>query len=60
MTTWGSRNAEDMFRVAVLLANFDAADLMTRINKRSRDRKTNERTVLACMQEMRDEQANAY
>ena len=56
--SWGSKNAEDMFRVAVLCANFDPYHLMALITKRQRDttKQVNERTVLACMQIMKDNQ----
>lgn len=50
-TTWGSRNAEDMFRIAVVLAGFDPRELMLEIHRRQngRNAKVNEATVLAAM-----------
>lgn len=50
---WGSAAAEDMFRVATMLAGFDARELMLEIHRRtahSRAEKVNEPTVLAAMQ----------
>lgn len=53
-TTWGSRAAESMFRVAVLLAGFDAGELMAEICRRSRgERRVNEQTVLNAMETVR-------
>ena len=52
MTTWGSVNAENMYRIAVGMAGFDASELMIEIARRTRSRpgtKTNERTVLNAM-----------
>lgn len=51
MTTWGSVNAEDMFKIATRLAGFDASELMLEIHRRQRrrDAKVNEATVLAAM-----------
>ncbi len=34
-TTWGSKNAEDMFAIAVNMANFNPIELMKEIHKRS-------------------------
>ncbi len=34
-TTWGSKNAEDMFTVATKLANFNAKELMVEIHRKS-------------------------
>lgn len=51
-TTWGSRPAEDMFKIATRLAGFDARELMLEIHARHdwrRSEKVNERTVLAAM-----------
>ncbi len=55
-TTWGSRNAEDMFRIATRLAGFNGGQLMVEINRRQRgrDSKVNEATVLAAMQTLED------
>ncbi len=52
-TTWGSKNAEDLYRLATRMANFDAGELMTEIHRRtakSKAEKVNERTVEAAMQ----------
>jgi len=53
---WGSRNAEDMFKIATRLAGFDAKELMLEIHRRQRgrDAKVNEATVLAAMQTVKD------
>jgi len=51
-TTWGSRNAEDMFQIATKLAGFDPIELMKEIVRRTKGRKTfrvNEPTVLNAM-----------
>lgn len=55
-TTWGSRNAEDMFKIATRLAGFDAKALMLEIHRSQRDktRKVNEATVLQAMQTLTD------
>ena len=51
MTTWGSKNAEDMYRIAVKLANFDPKELMIEIHRLSpRGDKVKESTVLKAMQ----------
>ena len=54
-TTWGSKNAEDMYRIAVKLAGFDAKELMVGINQRSKSGKVNLATVLAAMQKIDEE-----
>lgn len=51
-TTWGSKNAEDLFKIATRLAGFDAKKLMLEIHRRQRDksRTVNETTVERAMQ----------
>ena len=57
-TTWGSKNAEDMFRIATRLANFDARLLMLEICRRSpHGAQVKESTVLQAMQTLRDKTA---
>jgi len=63
-TTWGSKNAEDMFTIATRLAGFDKMELMAEIIKRQRGRESmrvNEPTVLEAMQTIcdRDEEYTA-
>ena len=56
-TTWGSRNAEDMFRIATRIAGFDAKELMLEIHNRtkhSKAKKVNENTVCEAMQTIAD------
>ena len=50
-TTWGSANAEDMYRIATRLAGFDAVELMLEIGQQQRDpgRSTSLPTVLRAM-----------
>ena len=55
VTTWGSRNAEGMFRIATRLAGFDAKELMLEIHRRSTNgHKVNENTVTQAMQTLSD------
>ena len=51
MTSWGSKNAEDMFQIATKLANFDGIELMKEIilRQKRRDAKVNVTTVLEAM-----------
>jgi hypothetical protein len=53
---WGSREAEDLFKIATRLAGFDARALMLEITRRQRgrDSKANAATVLAAMQTLSD------
>ena len=61
-TTWGSRNAEGMFRIATLLAGFDASELMIEIHRRQKGRKgnVNESTVCSAMQVLADRWDDAH
>ena len=49
---WGSRNAEDMFKIATRLAGFNGPELMLEITRRQgrRNAMVNEATVLGAMQ----------
>ena len=53
---WGSKNAEDLFKIATNLAGFDRKELMLEIHRRQRgrDATVNEATVLAAMQTIYD------
>ena len=55
-TTWGSKNAEDMYAIATRLAGFDPGELMVEIHRRSDPYATrvNEPTVLKAMQAVQD------
>jgi hypothetical protein len=52
MTTWGSKNAEDLFTLVTRIAGFDPKALMLEIHRLQRDktRQVNERTVLNAVQ----------
>ena len=56
LTSWGSKSAESMFKIATRLAGFDAKALMLEIHRSQRDktRKVNETTVLNAMQRLTD------
>ena len=49
-----SRNASDLYKVAVMLAGFDARELLMEIHRHAPNRAT-ERTVGNAMQKIRDE-----
>lgn len=52
---WGSKKAEDMYRVATTMANFDAKELMVEIHRLSPGgAKIKESTVLQAMQNVKD------
>ena len=53
---WGSKIAEDLFKIATNLAGFDRKELMLEIHRRQRgrDATVNEATVLAAMQTIYD------
>ena len=55
-TTWGSANAEDLFKIATRMAGFDAVELMVEIHRRQhgRDAIVNVATVSNAMQVVRD------
>jgi hypothetical protein len=56
-TSWGSKNAEDMFTIATRLAGFDPKELMAEICKRTRGRdsmRVNVNTVTEAMQTICD------
>lgn len=55
-TTWGSRNAEDLFKIATRIAGFDSKKLMLAIHRRQRNKRkqVNMATVEAAMQELKD------
>jgi hypothetical protein len=55
--TWGSQNAEDLFRIATRLAGFDPKELMFEIHRRVMKRnpiRVNVNTVLEAMQTVYD------
>ena len=57
ITTWGSRDAEEMFNLATRLAGFDPKELMLEIHRLSGRRDTtrvNVRTVLRAIQNLAD------
>lgn len=55
-TTWGSKSAESLYRIATRLAGFDAKELMLAIHRRQRgkSRTVNVVTVENAMQELTD------
>jgi len=56
VTTWGSKNAEDLYNVATRLAGFDPFELMREITKLSTRgaSRVNESTVANAMQAIED------